>query len=278
MRYVSFRHAGRTGYGAVIGDRIADLGALAGAPVDLRAALASDRLAELARAARPTLALADVRLLPVVPNPAKILCVGLNYQTHLAETGRSTTAHPTIFTRFADTLVGAGDPIVLPRASIRLDYEGELAVVIGRGGRAIAEADAMRHVAGFSCFNDASVRDWQSHTSQFIPGKNFPGTAPFGPWMVTPDEIPDLAAVTLTTRLNGERVQHAAVADMIFPIPRIIAYISAFTPLSAGDVIATGTPGGVGFKREPPLWMKTGDTVEVEISGVGRLVSRIAAE
>ena len=276
MRYISFVHDGRASYGRVEGDRIADLGALPGAPADLKAALAAGALAGLQ--AEASLARADVTLLPVIPNPAKILCVGHNYETHRQETGRAKVDNPSIFTRFADTLTGADNPIVRPSVSENLDFEGELAIVIGKGGRAIAEADAMDHVAGFACFNDASVRDWQWHTSQFTPGKNFPATGPFGPELVTPDEIADLAFVTVTTRLNGEQVQHASVSDMIFPIPRIIAYISAFTPLSPGDVIATGTPGGVGAKRQPPLWMKPGDTVEVEVSAVGLLTSRIVKE
>jgi len=276
MRYISFIHEGRVSYGRIEGGRIADLGALPGAPADLKGAIAANALVGLR--AEASLALDDVTLLPVIPNPAKILCVGHNYETHRQETGRAKVDNPSIFTRFADTLIGANDPIQRPIASENLDFEGELAIIIGKGGRAIAETDAMDHVAGYACFNDASIRDWQWHTSQFTPGKNFPATAPFGPDLVTPDEIADLAAVTVTTRLNGEQVQHAAVSDMIFPIPKIIAYISTFTPLNPGDVIATGTPGGVGAKRQPPLWMKPGDTVEVEISGVGLLTSSIIAE
>lgn len=278
MKLISFASDGRASYGEVRDGRVADFGAVADAPKDLKAAIAAGAIAGLAAQARPTLDLEAVSLLPVIPNPSKILCVGHNYETHRVETGRAKADHPSIFTRFADTLVGANDPIILPKASSNLDFEGELAIVIGKGGRAISEADAMAHVAGFACFNDASIRDWQWHTSQFTPGKNFPGTAPLGPWLVTPDMIPDLQAVTVTTRLNGEQVQHASVSDMIFPIPTIIAYISTFTPLAPGDVIATGTPGGVGAKRTPPLWMKAGDIVEVEIAGVGLLASRIVAE
>lgn len=278
MKLISFASDDRASYGAAIDGRIADFGAVPGAPPDLKSAIAAGAIADLASRAQPTLDLEAVSLLPVIPNPSKILCVGHNYETHRVETGRAKADHPSIFTRFGDTLVGADDPIVLPRVSSNLDFEGELAIVIGKGGRAIPEAEAMAHVAGFTCFNDASIRDWQWHTSQFAPGKNFPGTGPLGPWLVTPDMIPDLQAVTVTTRLNGEQVQHASVAQMIFSIPTIIAYISAFTPLAPGDVIATGTPGGVGAKRTPPLWMKAGDTVEVEITGVGLLTSRIVAE
>jgi len=278
MRLVSFIHQGRPSWGRVDDDRITDLGALPGASADLKGALATGSPGELGAASGPTVLRKEVRLLPVIPNPAKILCVGHNYESHRQETGRAKVGHPSLFTRFADTLIGADDPLVCPRASAMFDFEAELAVVIGRGGRTISEGDAMAHVAGFACFNDASVRDWQWHTSQFTPGKNFPATAPFGPELVTPDEVADLQAVSVRSKLNGRVMQEATVAEMIFPIAEIIAYVSAFTPLSPGDVIATGTPGGVGAKREPPVWMKAGDTVEVEISGIGTLTSRVVGE
>ncbi|WP_343504864.1 fumarylacetoacetate hydrolase family protein [Alloyangia pacifica] len=276
MRFISFEHEGRASWGRVEGSEVVDLGALPGAPADLRAAIAAGSLALDGPA--PLLPRAAVKLLPVIPNPGKILCVGHNYESHRKETGRAEVAHPSIFTRFADTLVAAGDPVIRPAVSDDLDYEAELAIVIGRGGRNIPEAEAMEHVAGFACFNDASVRDWQWHTRQFIPGKNFPGTAPFGPELVTPDEIADLRAVVVRSVLNGEVMQEAPVAHMIFPIPVIIAYVSQFTSLAPGDVIATGTPGGVGSKRTPPVWMKPGDEIEVRIDGVGSLVSKIVAE
>ncbi|MBT0956626.1 fumarylacetoacetate hydrolase family protein [Alphaproteobacteria bacterium KMM 3653] len=275
MRLISFEHAGRASWGRVEGPEVVDLGAAHGAPADLKAAIAlgADMTGEAPRIAR-----ADVRLLPIIPNPSKILCVGHNYESHRVETGRDKTQFPSIFTRFADTLIGAEDPIIRPAVSTDLDFEAELAVVIGKGGRNIPEDKAMDHIAGLSCFNDASVRDWQWHTRQFIPGKNFPGTAPFGPELVTLEEISDMDQVRVESRLNGEVMQSATLDHMLFSIPVIIAYVSTFTPLSPGDVIATGTPGGVGAKRTPPVWMKAGDKIEVSVSGVGTLTSLIRDE
>jgi len=277
MAYVSFRRTdGSSSYGRLSGDRILDCGAAPDAPADLKAAIAAGSLDTLAH--HGDVALTEVTLLPVIPNPAKILCVGHNYESHRQETGRAKVDHPSIFTRFADTLVADGQPIVLPGVSTSLDFEGELAIVIGRGGRHIAEADALDHVAGYACFNDASLRDWQWHTTQFTPGKNFPGTGGFGPTLMTPAEAGNISDVHVVTTLNGTVVQNQPIRDMIFTIPAIIAYVSGFTPLSPGDVIATGTPGGVGAKRQPPLWMKPGDTVQVSIGHIGTLTNTIAAE
>ncbi|MEQ5806090.1 fumarylacetoacetate hydrolase family protein [Alteromonas sp. NFXS44] len=274
MKYVSFTTAsGQQGFGRLDGDVITDLSAKA---ADLKTAITEGTLSSLN--SETTLSLADVTLGPVVPNPDKVFCVGHNYETHRQETGRAATDHPSIFVRFADSLSGHNQPIVMPKVSTQLDFEGELAVIIGKGGRYISEQDAMSHVAGYACFNDASVRDWQWHTRQFTPGKNFPTTGPFGPYMVTPDEAGDLSEVQVTTRLNDDIVQQQPIGDMIFPIATVIAYISSFTPLKPGDVIASGTPGGVGAKRNPPLWMKPGDTVSVEIGPMGKLVNTITAE
>lgn len=279
MKLASIRSGGRDTWGLVEGDFLLDVGrVMADRFSGLREAIAADALqqAEAAAADAPKIPLATATWLPVIPDPAKILCVGLNYEEHRLETGRDKAAHPAIFTRFADSQLGHMQQIVRPRVSTALDYEGELAIVIGKGGRYIDETEAMDHVAGYACYNDATLRDWQRHTHQFTPGKNFPSTGSFGPWMVTPDEIPDVSALALTTRLNGEIMQSASLAQLIFPIPALIAYCSSFTSLSAGDVIATGTPGGVGFKRKPPLFMKPGDLIEVEITGVGRLVNGVA--
>ncbi len=275
MRIASFERNGTPSYGVVSDDRLIDVGSrLRSRYPDLRAVLAADALPELQSAATPdvpTFPLDQVRLLPVIPNPEKILCVGLNYVSHRTETKRPESKYPSIFTRFADTQVGHEAPVLRPSFSDAFDYEGELAIVIGRGGRHIPEHEVNAYIAGYSCYNDVSVRDWQRHTHQFIPGKNFPNTGAFGPWLVTPDEIPDLGALTLTTRLNGEVMQQASISDLIFSVPVIIAYVSQFTPLQPGDVIATGTPGGVGDRREPPVYMKDGDVVEVEIDRIGVL-------
>ena len=277
MKYVSFRRPdGTPTFGRLEGDRVVDLGTGRLAGADLKTALAHGVLAELP--AGPSYTLAGLTLLPVIPNPSKVFCVGHNYESHRQETGRAKVEHPSIFTRFADTLVAHGQPLVRPQLSTSFDFEGELAVVIGRGGRAISKERALDHVAGYACFNDASVRDFQWHTSQFTPGKNFPGTGGFGPWLVTPDEAGDLTDVHVTTCLHGEVVQDQPIGDMIFPIAEVIAYISAFTPLAPGDVIATGTPGGVGAKRVPPLWLKAGDRIEVAIGPVGTLVQRVIDE
>jgi 2-keto-4-pentenoate hydratase/2-oxohepta-3-ene-1,7-dioic acid hydratase in catechol pathway len=186
--------------------------------------------------------------------------------------------NPTVFTRFANSQTGHLSPIIRPRVSHDLDFEGELAVIIGKPGRYIARSDAWDHVAGYACYNDGSVRDFQRHTHQFTPGKNFPGTGAFGPWMMTTDEFSFRGSQRLQTRVNGQVVQEATFDQMIFDVPRMIEYCSTFTRLEPGDVIATGTPGGVGAKRTPPLWLKPGDTVEVEIDDLGILRNGVADE
>ncbi|HWU03382.1 MAG TPA: fumarylacetoacetate hydrolase family protein [Novosphingobium sp.] len=277
MRYISFRRPdGTPSWGRIEGQQVIDLGAVSGAPASLKAAIAADALG--ADADGPVLALADVVLLPVITDPDKILCVGLNYATHVAETGREQKEHPAIFTRYADSLVAEGEALLRPVESVRFDYEGELAIIIGKGGRRIAPQDAYAHVAGYAPFNDGSVRDWQRHNIQFTPGKTWPGTGGFGPALVTPDEVGDLAAQRVQTRLNGELVQDQPLSDLIWDIPAIIAYCSTFTELAPGDVIATGTPGGVGDKRNPPLYMKGGDVVTVSIGTVGTLTNPVVDE
>lgn len=277
MRYATIRLDGRVRWGRVEGDRLHPLDDVY---PSLAAAIGAGALgpALTSGAGQEAIPLASVEFLPLITAPGKILCVGLNYENHRKETGRAEVKNPTIFTRFADSQTGHLQPILLPSESTKLDYEGELAIVIGKGGRRIPASVAMEHVAGYSCYNDGSIRDWQAHTIQFTPGKNFPNTGAFGPWLVTPDEFGAPGQQRLQTRLNGAVMQSAVLADMIFPIERLIEYCSAFTPLSPGDVIVTGTPGGVGAKRDPQVFMKPGDRVEVEIEGIGILENTIAEE
>jgi 2-keto-4-pentenoate hydratase/2-oxohepta-3-ene-1,7-dioic acid hydratase in catechol pathway len=279
MRLVSFlRPDGSAGYGTTDGTRLRDAASvLADRYADLRAVIAADALAEL-DGTGPDLALADVTLLPPIPAPEKILCIGLNYLPHILETGRARPEKPTIFTRYPDSVVGHGSPLVCPAASSKFDYEGELAVIIGKPGRHIAEADTWDHIAGYSCFNDGSIRDYQGHTTQYWPGKNFEASGAFGPWIVTPDEVGDITAQSLTTRVDGNVEQHTPIGDMAIGIPELIAYASTVTTLKPGDVIATGTPGGVGNHREPKLFIAPGTVVDVEISGVGTLSNGAVAE
>lgn len=272
---------GSASFGVAEGDRIRDAGpALRARHADLRALLAADALDALRTAAADaeTFAIDAVTLLPPVPNPDKILCIGLNYMTHIRETGRDAPKQPSIFTRYPSSVVGHGVPLVRPTASDWFDFEGELAVVIGKPGRAIPAERAMEHVAGYSCFNDGSVRDFQRHTTQFWAGKNFDRSGSMGPWLVTADELGDPAAQSMTTRLNGEVMQSTPISDLAFDIPALIAYISTVTELLPGDVIATGTPSGVGLFREPKVFMKPGDRIEVEITGIGTLANDIVAE
>lgn len=277
MKLVSFTVSGRDSWGIQIDGKIADLGALPGAAPDLKSAIAAGVDASRAAGA-PSIEVKDVTYLPVIPNPDKIFCIGINYATHIKETGRPAPEHPVIFTRVPASQVGHDEAILRPKESDKLDFEGELAVVIGKACRRVSEEDALSYVAGYACYNDGSIRDWQRHTSQFAPGKNFYKTGGFGPWLVTADEIPDPSNLHLVTRLNGEVMQETPTSDLLFNVPQLIAYCSTFTPLLPGDVIVTGTTGGVGLFREPPLFMKAGDEVEVEISSIGVLKNSVADE
>jgi 2-keto-4-pentenoate hydratase/2-oxohepta-3-ene-1,7-dioic acid hydratase in catechol pathway len=281
MKFASFKLNGTASWGLIDGAEAVDLGSLSRDRYpDLKSVIAAGALAELAAASAKAARhpLANISWLPVIPNPDKILCIGLNYETHRKETGRTEVENPTVFARFANSQTGHLANIIRPRVSKDLDFEGELAVIIGKPGRYISRAAAWDHIAGYACYNEGSVRDYQRHTHQFTPGKNFPQTGAFGPWMVTPDEAGDLAPLRLQTRLNGQVVQDATISQMIFGIPQQIEYCSSFTRLEPGDVIVTGTPGGVGSRRTPPLWMKPGDVVEVEIDRIGLLRNGIADE
>ena len=276
MRLVSFRHADASKFGAVVDGGIVDLSARWPSLRDAIAAKALPSLATAVKGAKPDLALADVELLPTIPNPDKILCIGLNYASHVGEVGRQLPTVPSVFSRLHNTLVRHGGDIVRPSASTNFDFEGELAVIIGERCRHVPRARALSVVAGYSCFLDVSVRDFQKHS--VTAGKNFPATGPLGPWIVTADEITDPSRLTLVTRLNGQEVQKSGTDLLIHSVPQIIAFCSDFTTLAAGDVIATGTPDGVGHRRNPPLWMQPGDVLELEISGVGTLRVRVVDE
>ena len=276
MKLMSFRRPdGTSSWGIAKGDGVIDLGSRA--PSLKHALWATASLADEA-SAHTTFKLADVDFLPPIPDPEKILCVGLNYLSHIKEGGREPPEKPIIFTRYPNSQVGHGQAMERPNASITFDYEGELAVIIGKRCRHVKKADRQSVVAGYSCYNDGSIREWQRHSTQFIPGKNFFKSGAFGPWIVTPEEAGEITQAHLMTRVNGVEQQHATVDDLCFDIPTLIEYCSTFTQLEAGDVIVTGTTGGVGAYQKPPLWMKPGDTVEVEITNIGVLRNTVVQE
>lgn len=286
MKLISFQNAGRDSWGTYGDDgSVIDLGAEFGSSLPtLRDYLAANtasqtKVTEYIKNASSSggLDAGNITLLPPIPNPGKVICVGLNYRKHAEETGNKLPPHPILFPRWSESHVADGQAMIVPRESDQFDYEGELAAIIGKTARRVSEADALDYVAGYSCYNEGSIRDWQRHTSAFVAGKNFFHSGAFGPCMVTADEIPDPSALMLETRLNGQVVQHEGVDDLIFDVPQLIHYISTFTELRPGDVIVTGTPSGVGAVRKPPLWMKDGDTVEVEISQIGILRNPIEA-
>src|SRR6185295_1462967 len=280
MKLASYLVDGAEAYGVVSGDGVITMNdRFGGHAASLREALAGGllpRIKESAANSKSDHKLTDIKFLPVIPNPERIACAGINYRTHASETGREIPKQPSMFLRLTDTLVGHEGEMIRPLISTQFDFEGELAVIIGRGGRHIPMERALDHVAGYTCFVDGSVRDFQKFS--VTSGKNFPGTGPLGPWMVTTDELPDPTGLTLMTRLNGTEMQKSGTDLLIYSIPQIIAFCSDFTTLSPGDVIATGTPEGVGHRRNPPLWMKAGDVLEVEITGIGILRTRIVDE
>ena len=274
MRWLSFlRDAKSTfGYLTSTGDGVVDVGAR-GDFADLKSAIAADALSVLAaeHGDQADVSLDGLSFLPTIPNPDKILCVGLNYKAHQEETGRGGEGFPTIFVRFAAAQIGHEQAMIRPVESNTLDFEGEIVLIIGKSGRRISRADALSHVAGIGIYNDGSVREYQRQTSQFTPGKNFTGTGGFGPWMMTRDEVGDLDQLEITTRLNGEVMQNATAALLVFGFVELIEYCSTFTELAPGDLIVTGTPGGVGFARNPPVFMDEGDVIEVEVKPIGVL-------
>lgn len=282
MRLVSFEIDGRAGFGVLKDDTVLDVSkavSVGGGSLRhfLRTGGTIEAIKEAAEGARP-LSAATLRQMTPLPDCDRIFCVGLNYRGHAEEAGLPIPARPSFFIRLASSLVAHGKPCVLPAASQQFDFEGELAVVIGRGGRNIPVAQAPDHALGYACFADNSVRDWQRHGTQATAGKNFESSGAFGPWIVTCDEVPDVQSLAIVTRLNGEVVQQDNTANMVFGVAELIAYVSCFTSLEPGDVIVTGTPAGVGFTRNPPLFLKAGDMLEVDIACVGTLANPITAE
>jgi len=273
MAYASYVYQGRRRVGRVEGDRLVPLAGL----TELGRDTPADVLASASDAAEPSVPVTEVRLLPVVPNPDKILCVGLNYHSHVGETGRELPSYPVLFAKFASSLIGASDDIVLPPESAQVDYEAELAVVIGRAGRRIPRASALEHVLGYTVANDVTMRDFQYKTHQWLQGKAWDRSTPLGPYLVPPDEV-DLTSAGVRTVLGGTTLQSSDLSKLIFDIPTLIATVSEFCTLLPGDVILTGTPGGVGYRRSPQVFLADGDEVTVEIDGVGRLTNRVRAE
>jgi 2-keto-4-pentenoate hydratase/2-oxohepta-3-ene-1,7-dioic acid hydratase in catechol pathway len=283
MKFVTFQGASRADAGVVFGDRVVSLAAAGFA--DMLAVLASGtegRASIDAFVSNPpadsTFPLASVRLLAPVPRPPKLICIGLNYRDHAAEARQEIPKVPTIFAKFSNVVIGPGEPIVLPKISRKPDYEAEFMFVIGTGGRHIAAEDWQRHVFGYTVFNDVSARDFQSVTSQWMIGKTFDTFAPMGPYLVSADEIPDPHALDISLSIDGEVLQHSNTRELIFKIPDLVAYLSSVVTLEPGDVVATGTPAGVGFARKPPRYLKPGDEVIITIEGVGELRNPVIAE
>jgi 2-keto-4-pentenoate hydratase/2-oxohepta-3-ene-1,7-dioic acid hydratase in catechol pathway len=280
MKLASYLLHGAPSFGVVNGEEIIDVGG------DLRKRFGSLKhalgsLDEVRRATNGIAAsgrLGEMPMLPPIPDPGRIICIGRNYRADALKAGLSIPEYPILFTRHPDSQVGHLQPIIRPTVSDQLDWEGELAFVIGKPGRHISIEHAQLHVAGYACYNDGSVRDYQRHTTQDTPGKNFWRSGAFGPYLVTSDEIPDPTTLAVTSSLNGKTMQRGDVADFIFPIPELIAYLSSIFPLQPGDVIATGTPLGCGTTRDPKVWLKPGDKVEVSIKGIGTLTNHVADE
>jgi acylpyruvate hydrolase len=274
MRFASCRHDGEE-FAAVIDDDLA-------IPIDGIAELGEHSPIELL--SNPPLRrdkavpVAGVELRPVIPRPGKIICVGLNYLSHVGETGRDLPVYPVLFTKFSEALVGPTDPIVLPPESHQVDFEGELAVIIGRAGRRIAVDRALDHVAGYSVANDVTMRDYQYKTHQWLQGKSWESSTPLGPWLVTSDEVGDPQSLSLNLSINGEQMQSSGTDLMIFDVATLISHISEFVTLSVGDVLLSGTPGGVGFRRDPQVFLRDGDVVRAEIVGVGEIENRVVSE
>jgi 2-keto-4-pentenoate hydratase/2-oxohepta-3-ene-1,7-dioic acid hydratase in catechol pathway len=286
MRLVAFEQDGRAMLGARVGaDLVALEDVVPGLPQDINLALGALGLPGSAAALQAKLAggrkrpLASVRLLPVVPRPGKIICIGLNYVEHAKEGNNPIPDYPAVFFRGTTSLAAPGEPLLRPRASDKFDFEAELVIVIGQSARHLTEANALACVAGYTCMNEGSIRDYQRKSTQWTMGKNFDRTGGLGPEIVTPDEIPQGPnALRITSRINGQTMQDSNTSDMIFSVPRILAILSEAMTLEPGDIIATGTPSGVGYPRKPPVFMKAGDIAEIEIEGIGVLSNPVEDE
>tara|TARA_R110000764_G_scaffold90881_1_gene173362 strand:- start:15808 stop:16662 length:855 start_codon:yes stop_codon:yes gene_type:complete len=283
MKLVSYKKNGQSRYGAVVDGAVIELSSRFPSAPNLAELVADGALLAQAKAYVAEAPAADgtfdeAELEPVIPAPGKVICVGINYVAHAEEAGRKVGDYPVIFQRFAETLVAHNAPLVRPVVSKEFDFEAELAVVIGKGGAHIKPEDAMSHVAGYTCFNDSSVRDWQFHTHQYGMGKTFKNTGALGPWLVTADEIADYRELRVTGVLNGEQLQEGKLSELAFDIPHLISYVSKALPWNPGDILATGTPSGIGFKRKPPIFLKPGDRFEVVISQIGVLSNPIVDE
>lgn len=277
MRLASFQFEGRTGFGIVEGRSVVDISPLFPG-LTLRMLLPHPERIAAARDGGTVLPIEEIEWLAPVPDPPRIYCVGRNFKRAMAQAALEAPAHPILFARFASSQVGHGQGIVRPTVSRQFDYEGEVCVVVGRQGRHITESAALDYVAGYTCYNDGSVRDYQRHTSQDTPGKNFWRTAAVGPWITTSDEIPDPAELSLQTRLNGRIVQADRLDDLLFSVPQILAYLSQIAPLEPGTLVALGTPFGAGVNLTPPRWLQPGDEVSVLVDRIGTLTNTVVDE
>jgi len=277
MKIVSYVADGEAGYGLMTEDGLRPAtDTLTHRYPTVRALLEGDAIDALPQSVDNRV-INDFRYQPPVPEPSKILCVGVNYLPHIREMGREKPDYPVVFIRFANSVVGHEEAMIAPEVSTQYDYEGELAVIIGRTTHRVKAADAMSHIAGYCAFNDGSVRDFQRHTPQFTAGKNFFASGAAGPWLTTSDAIDDVRDIQLQTRLNGTVMQNESVSELVFDIPELIEYCSSFARLEAGDILVTGTPGGVGAGRKPPVWLKPGDRVEVDLGPLGSLSNPVVA-
>lgn len=281
MKFVSFLLKGSPKFGVSDGKNITDLTNKISGSKTLKELISNNGITDAKKYAKEnpgSININEIEFLPLIPNPGKIICVGLNYSDHVNEIGITLEKNPVIFLRVPQSQTAHKQIIQKPKVSNHLDYEGEMAVIMGNAGKHIEPKNALKHIVGYSCYNESTVRDWQQHTKQFTMGKNFEKTGSFGPYMVLAEEISDYKKLTIQTRLNDKVMQEASLSQLIFDIPTLISYISKAMPWQAGDVLVTGTPGGVGFKRNPPVYMKDGDKIEVEITDVGILTNTIKDE